>query len=131
MKAPRRDGNLPERETTMAISQAPRRPWLSLAVAALLIGGLAAPAAWSDDEKKDDADKPVVEEKQAEEKKADAPKLDADKAIAEIQKVGGKVDRDDKAPDKPVTNVNLAISQVTDEGVKKLKEALPMAKIDR
>ena len=53
----------------MAISRAPRRQWLSIAVAALFIGGLATPAAWSDDEKKADAPKAIVDEKKAEEKK--------------------------------------------------------------
>jgi Leucine Rich repeat len=46
---------------------------------------------------------------------------DQDKAIDEIKKVGGKVERDDKEPGKPVTIVNLALSSVTDENMGILK----------
>lgn len=44
-----------------------------------------------------------------------------DSAIAALQKVGGKVERDDKAPEKPVIVVNLGVTQADDaalEGVK-------------
>jgi hypothetical protein len=46
---------------------------------------------------------------------------DQEKAIAEIQKAGGKVERDEKAPEKPVTTINLATSQATDETLAHLK----------
>jgi Leucine-rich repeat (LRR) protein len=44
-----------------------------------------------------------------------------DKAIADIQKSGGKVDRDEAAPGKPVITVNLGVSQVNDAGLEPLK----------
>jgi Leucine-rich repeat (LRR) protein len=46
---------------------------------------------------------------------------------AEIQKIGGKVERDDKAPEKPVVRVNLSITKAGDadlahvKGLDKLK----------
>jgi hypothetical protein len=49
---------------------------------------------------------------------------DEDKAVAEIQKVGGKVERDEKAEGKPVTNVNLSITQAADGDLAPL-EKLP------
>ena len=44
-----------------------------------------------------------------------------DDAIAAIQKVGGKVERDDKAPEKPVLRVNLSITKVSDADLAQLK----------
>jgi Leucine-rich repeat (LRR) protein len=46
---------------------------------------------------------------------------DQEKAIDEVKKLGGKVERNDKEPGKPVTTVNLALSQVTDENMAILK----------
>jgi Leucine-rich repeat (LRR) protein len=48
----------------------------------------------------------------------DAPQ---DKSVAEIQKVGGKVERDEKAPEKPVIIVNLATTQAGDAEVANVK----------
>jgi hypothetical protein len=45
-----------------------------------------------------------------------------DKAVAFVEKLGGTVERDEKAPGKPVVTVNFASTQVTDEGMKDLKE---------
>ncbi len=45
--------------------------------------------------------------------------LDAE--IAEIQKLGGKVERDDKAPEKPVVRVNLSITKAGDADLAHLK----------
>ncbi len=70
----------------MATSRAPRRQWLSIAVAALFIGGLATPAAWSDDEKKAGTEKAIVDEKKADEKKADEGSLYA--AEGSASKIG-------------------------------------------
>jgi uncharacterized protein YjbI with pentapeptide repeats len=43
-----------------------------------------------------------------------------DKAVQFIEKLGGKVTRDDKAPGKPVVGVSLFKTQVTDAGLKEL-----------
>jgi len=43
-----------------------------------------------------------------------------DKAVAYVKKLGGTVARDEKAPGKPVINVNLFSTKVTDEGLKEL-----------
>lgn len=45
----------------------------------------------------------------------------ADQAVAEIQKHGGKVERDDKAEGKPITAVNFATQPATDEALAALK----------
>lgn len=54
---------------------------------------------------------------------------DADKAIAEIQKLGGKVDRDEKAEGKPVTVVNFGTTQVGDEALANLKGFTKLQKL--
>lgn len=54
---------------------------------------------------------------------------DVDKAIAEIQKLGGKVDRDDKAEGKPVTVVNFGTTQVGDEALANLKGFAKLQKL--
>jgi internalin A len=43
------------------------------------------------------------------------------KAVAEIQKLGGKVTMDEKNPDKPITSVYLAKSKVSDAGLERLE----------
>jgi hypothetical protein len=43
-----------------------------------------------------------------------------DEAVAFIQKLGGKIERDEKAAGKPVVEVNLAETAVTDVGLKEL-----------
>ena len=43
-----------------------------------------------------------------------------DKAVAFVEKLGGEVTRDEKAPGKPVVTVTLAFTDVTDVGVKEL-----------
>ncbi len=48
------------------------------------------------------------------------PVVDKDQAIAMIQKVGGSVTLDEKAPGKPVVGVNLSQSYVKDAGLKEL-----------
>jgi len=76
-----------------------------------------------------------------------------DKAVAFVEKVGGKVTRDEKMPGKPVvtlslndrritdaglkelapltnlTELNLFGTKVTDAGVRELQKALPRCKI--
>ena len=49
------------------------------------------------------------------------PKTDEVKAIAEIEKLGGRVTRDEGSPGKPVIDVDLGNSQVTDAGLVHLK----------
>ena len=48
------------------------------------------------------------------------PNADQAKAIAEIEKLGGKVFQDEKSPGKPVIYVDLENSKVTDAGLKHL-----------
>ena len=43
-----------------------------------------------------------------------------DRAVAVVEKMGGRVTRDDKEPGKPVTAVNLSFTQVTDAELKEL-----------
>src|ERR1700704_2784555 len=43
-------------------------------------------------------------------------------AVKAVEKLGGKVTRDDKLPGKPVIAVNLAGTQVTDASLKELKD---------
>ena len=43
-----------------------------------------------------------------------------DKAVAFVEKLGGTVVRDEKAPGKPVVTVNLGGKRVTDTGLKEL-----------
>ncbi len=43
-----------------------------------------------------------------------------DKAVAFVEKLGGKVTRDEKAPGKPVVGVDLGGTAVTDAGLKEL-----------
>ena len=78
-----------------------------------------------------------------------------DKAVAFVKKLGGSVDRDEKAPGKPVvevflsntkvtdaglkelaalkslTDLNLSNTKVTDAGLKELQKALPQCEIAR
>src|SRR5262245_49673205 len=49
----------------------------------------------------------------------DAEKPDA--AIAAVQKAGGKIDREEKAPGKPVVTVNLGTTGATDADLEGLK----------
>jgi len=80
-------------------------PWRFMVLALLLGIGVAHSRAWSQE-----------------------GNADADKAIAEIQKLGGKVDRDEKAEGKPVITVNFGTTSVDDsalvhvEGLKSLKK---------
>ena len=43
-------------------------------------------------------------------------------AVKAVEKLGGKVTRDDKLPGKPVIGVNLAGTKVTDAGLKELAD---------
>lgn len=55
-----------------------------------------------------------------------------DKAEAVVKKLGGYIERDEKAPGKPVVAVDLLNkTEVTDAGAKELRQALPKCKITR
>src|SRR5437588_588784 len=51
-----------------------------------------------------------------------AARADEASAVKAVEKLGGTVTRDDKLPGKPVIGVNLAGTQVTDAGLKGLKD---------
>ena len=51
-----------------------------------------------------------------------AARADEASAVKAVEKLGGKVTRDDKLPGKPVIGVNLAGTKVTDAGLKELKD---------
>jgi hypothetical protein len=74
------------------------RPWRWGVLPAILIGGVTATTAWC--------------------RPGDAAQ---DKAIAEIAKSGGKAERDESIPDKPVIAVNFAATQVADDVLEALK----------
>ncbi len=57
------------------------------------------------------------------------PNADQARAIAEIEKLGGKVGVDEKSPEKPVLSVDLRGTGVTDAGVQGLQKALPHCRI--
>ncbi len=50
------------------------------------------------------------------------PNADQAKAIAEIEKLGGKVTVDEKSPGKPVIGVDLEFTKVTDAGLARIKD---------
>src|SRR2546429_655862 len=51
-----------------------------------------------------------------------AARADEASAVKAVEKLGGKVTRDDKLPGKPVIGVNLAGTKVTDGDLKELKD---------
>src|SRR5947208_10389805 len=51
-----------------------------------------------------------------------AARADEASAVEAVEKLGGKVTRDDKLPGKPVIGVNLNHSKVTDASLKELKD---------
>jgi len=52
-----------------------------------------------------------------------------DRAIAAIEKLGGKVERDETAPDKPVIAVNFGTTQVGDEALANLAGLAKLQKL--
>ncbi len=50
-------------------------------------------------------------------------------AITALQKAGGKIERDDKAPDKPVRSVNLGVTAADDSALGSLKGFSKIEKI--
>ena len=53
-----------------------------------------------------------------------------DKAVAFVKKLGGSVDRDEKAPGKPVVEVFLSNTKVTDAGLKELAALKSLTQLD-
>ena len=51
-------------------------------------------------------------------------------AVKAVEKLGGKVTRDDKLPGKPVIGVNLPATKVTDAGLKELKDLKQLTTLD-
>src|SRR5438552_15242740 len=51
-----------------------------------------------------------------------AARADEASAVKAVEKLGGKVTRDDKLPGKPVIGVNLNNTRVTDASLKELKD---------
>src|SRR5438874_4326071 len=59
-----------------------------------------------------------------------AARADEASAVKAVEKLGGTVTRDDKLPGKPVIGVNLAGTQVTDAGLKELKDLKQLTYLD-
>jgi hypothetical protein len=53
-----------------------------------------------------------------------------DKAVTFVEKLGGKVTRDEKASGKPVITANLRETQVTDAGLKELSTFKNLTTLD-
>ena len=53
-----------------------------------------------------------------------------DTAVEFVQKLGGKVTRDEKAPGKPVTTLDLSFTEVTDAGLKELAPLKNLTTLD-
>ncbi len=53
---------------------------------------------------------------------AGATRADEASTVAALEKLGAGIERDDTKPGKPVIGVNLRRTQVTDAGLKELKE---------
>ena len=59
-----------------------------------------------------------------------AARADEASAVKAVEKLGGKVTRDDKLPGKPVIAVNLYGTKVTDAGLKELKDLKQLTSLD-
>ena len=59
-----------------------------------------------------------------------AARADEASAVKAIEKLGGKVTRDDKLPGKPLIAVDLARTKVTDAGLKELKDFKQLTSLD-
>jgi len=55
---------------------------------------------------------------------------DRERAVAAIQKLGGKVEVDDTAPEKPVVKVSFRNTKVTDEGLSHVKGLTGLRELD-
>ena len=59
-----------------------------------------------------------------------AARADEADAVKVVEKLGGKLTRDDKQPGKPVVEVNLSLKKVTDADLKQLKELKQLASLN-
>ena len=59
-----------------------------------------------------------------------AARADEASAVKAVEKLGGKITRDDKLPGKPVIGVDLYGAQVTDAGLKELKDLNQLTSLD-
>jgi len=59
-----------------------------------------------------------------------AARADEADAVKVVEKLGGKITRDDKQPGKPVVEVNLSVKKVTDADLKQLKEVKQLASLN-
>ena len=57
-------------------------------------------------------------------------RADEEAAVKTVEKFGGKVTRDEKAPGRPVVAVDFNRSSVTDAGLKELKDLKQLRSID-
>jgi len=62
--------------------------------------------------------------------RAAEPNPQAAKAVAEIEKLGGRVTIDENSPDKPVIGVDLEHTRVTDAGLEHLKGLTKLQTLD-
>jgi len=62
--------------------------------------------------------------------RAAEPNPQAAKAVAEIEKLGGRVTIDENSPDKPVIGVDLEHTRVTDAGLEHLKGLSKLQTLD-
>ena len=60
----------------------------------------------------------------------DAAGSPEDAAVKAVEKLGGKVERDDEQPGRPVVEVSLAGTQVTDADLKGLKDLKQLRHLD-
>jgi len=61
---------------------------------------------------------------------AQSQNSEQERAIARIEKLGGKVEVDDKSPGKPVIKVDLHGTKVTDDDLKHLKALTQLQKLN-
>src|ERR1043166_8220368 len=59
-----------------------------------------------------------------------AARADEASAVKAVEKLGGKVTRDDKLPGKPVIGVNLGHTKVTDADLKELKHLMQLTSLN-
>jgi hypothetical protein len=58
-----------------------------------------------------------------------APTVDVEAALSSIQKLGGKVERDDKGSGKPVITINLGLTEVKDADLEHLEGLATVKKL--
>ena len=61
--------------------------------------------------------------------RAQEPSAEEKKAVEDVQKAGGRIDRDDKAPDKAVVAVNYSVTEAADPALDPLKSLTKVKKL--